>query len=150
MDRKRIRAVAARPKGKYDTLCLFSRPRPPDLEIPGAFGSEITKGSSDDEALRWHRGHRVVTDFLHPSAGESGSIPAANLTQLNQPDVIRYVAANNFTLRGGVLRKRQPKANSLRVLPGNSTHPPVTRWAVEESDHRQPGERRRGNAVSRQ
>src|SRR6516162_4635105 len=69
-----------RPKGKYDTLCLFSRPRPPDLMIPGAFGSEITKDSSDDEVLRWHRGHRVATaDLLHPSAGKSGSIPALEL-----------------------------------------------------------------------
>src|SRR3977135_661425 len=45
-----------RPKGKYDTLCPFSRPHPSkkNLMIPGAFGSEIAKIPPMDDVLRRH------------------------------------------------------------------------------------------------
>ena len=45
-----------RPKGKYDTLCPFSRPHPSkkNLMIPGASGSEIAKIPPMDEVLRRH------------------------------------------------------------------------------------------------
>src|SRR3974390_2280956 len=51
-----------RPKSRYDTLCPFSRPRPPkkNLLILGAFGSEITKIPPMDEVLRWHTGEAVM------------------------------------------------------------------------------------------
>jgi hypothetical protein len=78
-DGKTIRAVAAisAPKGQVRYLMSVLKT---NLMIPGAFGSEITKDSSDDEVLRWRRGHRVATaDFLHPSAGKSGSIPTLEL-----------------------------------------------------------------------
>src|ERR1700737_3567640 len=42
------------PKGRYDTLCPFSRPYPSqnNVMIPGAFESEITKIPPMDEVLR--------------------------------------------------------------------------------------------------
>ena len=57
-----------RPKSRYDTLCPFSRPRPPkkNLLILGAFGSEITKIPPMDEVLRWHTGEAVMLQTVSP------------------------------------------------------------------------------------